>query len=137
VQNDERSLYLETGQYYCNWDDCIDFYLPDGAPCVWSCSNSARKTKGDDNTKIKSNISNGVEIFPNPNQGQFTLKVNFGEHTAKQINIHLYNLEGKLLKTLEYSEHLSEFDLSEFGKGIYLLSVTSVNSNEVHKLIVN
>lgn len=134
---DGQSLYLNTGVYFCDWESCIDFYLPDGAPCVWNCIDYTNKSENSSNLIQKKKAAQGIEVFPNPNNGKFSLKISNGLEDGNQTKIELYSLEGKLLKTLNYTDHFTTLDISEFGKGIYLLSIKSVNLNEVKKLIVN
>lgn len=134
---DSQSLYLNTGTYYCDWEACIDFYLPEGAQCVWNCQSIQPKLQNSLGMQLKSTPEAIVEIFPNPNKGKFSLKINNGLENSSQTKVELYSLEGKLLKTLNYSDHFTILDISEFGKGIYLLSVTNNNYQKVEKLIVN
>lgn len=131
-----RSLYYN-GTFYCDWESCIEFYLPDGAQCVWNCQSIQPKLQNSLGMQLKSTPEAIVEIFPNPNKGKFSLKINNGLENSSQTKVELYSLEGKLLKTLNYSDHFTTLDISEFGKGIYLLSITNNNYQKVEKLIVN
>lgn len=63
----------------------------------------------------------GVSVFPNP--------VTTGKICFDHINfetLQLYNLEGKLLQTINIKNQKSyEFDVSAFDKGIYIYKLSS------------
>jgi len=108
---DGQSLYLDSGSFYCDWEDCIDFYLPDGAPCVWNCTGNIRKSENVNSSTEKKNVTQIIEIFPNPNNGRFSLKINHSIENATGTLIQLYDLKGKLLKTFNYSDHFKTIDM--------------------------
>jgi len=132
-----RSLYLDNGTFFCDYESCIDYYLPGGAPCVWGCEGNTAKSKNNTNLSLKKKAEPFIEIFPNPNNGQFTLKINSIKDENQQSEVQLFNSEGKLLKTINNSNNQTTIDVSGFGKGVYMLSVTSAGLHEVKKLIIN
>lgn len=79
-----------------------------------------------------------IEIFPNPSNGSFTMNLSIIEKNNYQIQ--LKNVLGQIL----YSESLNnfkgdynkQFDLSTYGKGVYMLSLVNENGQQVKKIIV-
>jgi hypothetical protein len=63
-------------------------------------------------------ISQSLSVFPNPSDGSFTL-------TLQQLpknNLLVYDMNGRVVKSLKIASLRSELDLSELPKGVYLLS---------------
>ena len=96
------------------------------------------------NTQTITGISPGVDLggtivlFPNPNDGRFTLTFSFPEKSDYTFEIH--NAIGQLV----YEDKLHNFsgtssktvDLSKAGKGIYLLSVKNATGKVVKEIMV-
>ncbi len=84
------------------------------------------------------NSSDLLKIYPNPNNGNFTVVLNSAEKSTCELQIR--NVLGQIV----YSETLSnlsgryskEFNVSEYGKGIYMISVAYPNTQTVQKVIV-
>lgn len=78
------------------------------------------------------------EIFPNPGDGHFTFNLNIIEKGDYQIQ--LKNVLGQVI----YNENLSsfkgtytkQFDLTSYGKGVYIVTLLNAYGQEVKKLIV-
>jgi hypothetical protein len=77
-------------------------------------------------------------VYPNPSEGNFTISFNI---TVKAT----YKLELKnTLGQLVYSETLTDFsgsylkpiDVSNFGKGIYVITLSNPNNENVKKAVV-
>ena len=81
---------------------------------------------------------NSINVFPNPNSGEFDMVLNATENT--NYTIVLTNVLGQVVytETLEnfsgnYTKH---FDVNSNGKGVYLMSVRSANHQVVRKIVV-
>ncbi|MDA3781482.1 MAG: Ig-like domain-containing protein, partial [Bacteroidales bacterium] len=75
------------------------------------------------NTGINDFKELGVKIFPNPNNGKFTVS-----SKNKMKNINIIDISGReILSKKLYNSKDVNIDLSEFSKGIYLISI---NVNE-------
>lgn len=72
-------------------------------------------------------INHDCYLFPNPNNGHFTLILN--EPLAVKSDIHIVSFEGTIkgLKTMFQEEIIKEFDLSTIDPGLY--SLKFINSN--------
>lgn len=74
-------------------------------------------------------IDNRFNVYPNPSEGLFTIEFNELPQTAVDI----YDLNGRLLKTMRINSNVSNIDLSSYEKGIYILNV---HGTKVHKKLV-
>ncbi len=78
--------------------------------------------------------ANTIGIYPNPNNGRFTVNVekfNNGE-------IRIYSIVGSLILSQSINKANNEFDLSSNGKGLYFVQYTDTKSGKswTEKLIV-
>lgn len=78
-------------------------------------------------------LSKRVSIYPNPSTG--TVNVDM-EGIAEEVNIKVYNQMGVLCYETVTSEMNNVIDLSEQGKGIYFITLTTENATSSQKLIV-
>lgn len=76
-------------------------------------------------------------VYPNPNNGNFTVK--FDNSGANEVKIFVHDLRGRLIFENSY-QGVSTFDenvqLSNTQSGIYLLSVTDGERKEVRKIVI-
>lgn len=106
-------------------DYVIDLPLSD--PCTSTKvqdHNSSRSNRtisggfGDEPTDgIDENTFNGLTVYPNPNNGLFTISVTSPEMIGGTIEI--YDMQGKLISTEILNSELTEIDLSYVNSGIY------------------
>ena len=75
--------------------------------------------------------NNAVTIFPNPNNGIFTLNVN-----ANDVTVNVMNIQGQVILTKNNVNTNEQIDLSNNAKGIYFVTVTSQNGVSTHKVSV-
>ncbi|MFA6126502.1 MAG: T9SS type A sorting domain-containing protein [Bacteroidales bacterium] len=79
-------------------------------------------------------LNSSIQVFPNPNEGIFTLAVS--NERVSDLNIQVTNIQGQTVyqnlvkSTLEYQETIN---LTQFAKGMYFLKV----NNQVIKLLVD
>lgn len=66
-----------------------------------------------------------VSLFPNPNEGVFTVQFNGSDQEA---TLHLFNLNGQLLHSERLRQPGQEIDLSHIPAGVYLLEVMGQHS---------
>ncbi|HET6991865.1 MAG TPA: T9SS type A sorting domain-containing protein, partial [Bacteroidia bacterium] len=82
---------------------------------------------------------NSVNVYPNPNDGVFGLNIQM--NTGEKVIVEIYNETGQIVKGMEVTDNTSNYkttiNLSEFGRGIYLVRVTSGKEQLVKRVIVD
>ena len=81
-------------------------------------------------------VNNDVNIFPNPNDGNFTII--FQQSISERINIQLTNLQGQLVfeKNMDNISHQMNIQTNGLPTGIYFLQMKTEGSQMVKKIIV-
>jgi hypothetical protein len=74
-----------------------------------------------------------VSIFPNPNNGQFT--IHSPQFTIYRIQ--LYDVYGKLLRTVNVNANMTEVDVRELCAGVYVLRVETDSGAVVKRVVRN
>ena len=83
----------------------------------------------------KLSVLNGVTVFPNPNNGNFTVTV---ENPKSDIAIAVYNLLGEMVKTIETSPLKSTYSVDlNVANGVYLVKVTNGGLISTQKITIN
>jgi PKD repeat protein len=98
----------------------------------FGCVNVVEKTVQITATGL-ANLNNeiGLEVFPNPNSGSFTLRFN----STAPAQVTLYNLHGQLVyQTEQYANELVQ--LNPLTPGVYLLKVEVNNKIVVQKMVI-
>ncbi|MBK7871341.1 MAG: PKD domain-containing protein [Saprospiraceae bacterium] len=90
-------------------------------------------------TRVSSfDISNSIEIFPNPNTGEFIIKISNQENT--KFNLNFYDQSGKLVfsKTLQkQSSKLEEsLNLENLPSGQYIVEVIGEFQKGSKKIVI-
>ncbi|MFH1320416.1 MAG: S8 family serine peptidase [Bacteroidota bacterium] len=76
-------------------------------------------------------------LYPNPNNGQFTIQ--FNNVLKDKYTIEVRNILGQIIHTERINisgNFIKHLDLSNQGRGIYFLNVTNSNSIKTDKLII-
>ena len=98
-----------------------------------NCTIPASKINNPVNLNNEKQNSNFVKLYPNPNEGIFTISVSQKE--VKNLNIELFDVFGKsVFKAISNSVN-TEIDTQNLPIGVYLVRLTSNEINEVLKLI--
>lgn len=81
-------------------------------------------------------ISQEVQVFPNPSDGRFEVKLNNPENSS----LTLMDMSGRVIlsKTInkQSGTRTDAFDLSKEPKGIYLINIRSEGSNVTQRIVV-
>src|SRR5690606_25571287 len=87
---------------------------------------------------IDENEFAGFSIFPNPNNGEFTIKLNSG--SSNDIKISVYDIRGRLILNNVYSNESTDFNktinLNNAQSGMYLVNITDGIKQITEKIIV-
>ncbi|TYA57247.1 PQQ-dependent sugar dehydrogenase [Formosa maritima] len=89
------------------------------------------------NLSVDENTLFDVKIFPNPATNQFTIQFTNTKISIETINI--YNLQGKLIKSISKNMESSvNVSIENMAKGFYLIELLSdTSSKKINKLIIN
>lgn len=83
-------------------------------------------------------IIRNISIFPNPNTGTFTLKIE--SESNQKIKLNLYNSLGQLIAKRDIvttpKVTQTDFDVSEHAKGIYYIQILSEEKYYYLKVLV-
>ncbi len=83
------------------------------------------------------NLTEAVNLFPNPNEGEFKLTIELSE--AQDVNISLYNTIGQQLelKTLNnITEATLDFNLRDKAEGFYFINVETRNGSVTKRISI-
>ncbi|MFD1061666.1 reprolysin-like metallopeptidase [Winogradskyella litorisediminis] len=101
----------------------------------WSvelCTTTTNITLDTDNFEL-----NDFALFPNPNNGDFTLQ--FNSNSGIGVNVDVYDISGKLVFNKNY-DATSRFDkqinLNNVSTGIYIMKVNDGDKSVTRKLII-
>ena len=90
------------------------------------------------NTDDISNTVNLVNVYPNPNHGEFTILYRSGEES--DITINVLTISGQLIKSQVYPASISELRIPVYmknqPKGFYFIQVIQGNHRESHKVLL-
>ncbi len=76
-----------------------------------------------------------VNIYPNPNMGQFT--IDLGYVPAQPVIVDIMDALGQKVQSFEMISTTKQVDLSVYGSGVYTLRVINGNSISVYRVISN
>ena len=87
----------------------------------------------DNCTGIYGELISNFNIFPNPNNGEFEIKLSYiGENTS----IEIIDLNGKLLYQNKLNNKTQFINVSSISRGIYLISLIENGRRKTKKLII-
>lgn len=83
-------------------------------------------------------LEDGVSLYPNPNNGQFNLKLNFG--VAQEVDVKLYSAIGQLVEARNLgsvSSSVVEFNLADHAGGVYFVQVNTESGTITKRITVS
>jgi hypothetical protein len=78
-----------------------------------------------------------VNVYPNPNQGKFTVEANIA--ATEQVRITVTNLLGQEVAVISngaLNTHTFQVDLSNQKAGVYMLNVTTSKQSITKRIVV-
>ena len=129
------SYAVTEGYHTLLWSYEKDYSMSSGDDCGWIDNIIFPATTVAVNVHEQTG-KNEVVVYPNPGNGQFYINLN--EPAKQRINLMVFNGQGKevLKKTVPANTHSFSLDLSEAGKGLYLLYLKDNGVIKVTRLIV-
>lgn len=79
----------------------------------------------------------GFTLYPNPNNGNFTVK--FNSDSSNNINVNVYDMRGRQIYAKDYANtgtFSNEINLQGVQSGIYLVSVQDGKRKEIKKIVI-
>jgi hypothetical protein len=134
------------GEMYMNYmdyvdDNCMNMFTIGQATRMQAALNGPRSGLltsngcGSPNSIVKQFDDKSIELYPNPNNGNFTL--NIKNSNIKNSTISIFNVLGENVKTIILTNmNSSQINISEFGIGAYYLQVSTDNKTITKKVIV-
>ena len=87
---------------------------------------------------VEDSILEGFNLYPNPSNGSFNLK--FNTESNENVEIQLYDLTGRLVKELQFSNISFQFSerisFQNTAKGFYVLKIKNGTKQTSRKLII-
>lgn len=80
-------------------------------------------------TSNPTNTIDGIKLFPNPSNGQFTVEV------EGKFSLSVFDITGRLVYSNLNAENSAQFDLSANSAGIYIVKIVSAHSRKIVKAI--
>jgi hypothetical protein len=82
-------------------------------------------------------VAAGMNVYPNPNNGSFTLTINDADYT--DVTMELVTIEGQVIYSDKASNvkgvYVKQLDLSAHANGIYFLRVTADGQSYMQKIV--
>lgn len=117
-------------------NDVVDIEMVDGRSVIKSRVAEGHSyqiilKKKSNTTNVKSSIDSEVEFYPNPVSDWLHIK-----GLPSKVTLRIYNIEGRLLRTMDVQSSDVTVDTSALPKGIYFLLITKDDENIVSKQIL-
>ncbi len=92
-------------------------------------------------TGVENQFSKGVNVYPNPVANQSSVNVNFELNSTSDIKIDLYDMQGRIVKSLPKESltngaYNKELNIEGLTSGIYICKVTANNQVQTTKIVV-
>ncbi len=98
-----------------------------------SCSTDTSNCIVINSVGIKDNVANAaVHLYPNPNNGVFTLDVN-----NESADVQIMDLLGNTIYSAKHTKGSVTLNLSDVASGVYLIKVNSNKVQTTNRLIIN
>lgn len=90
------------------------------------CSNSSNIIS------VKDSVKTNVFIYPNPNNGSFTVRLPSGTPTGNYL-VYVWDSKGALVYNASalFENQESHFNLKNFAAGVYFIQITTPNGREI------
>ncbi|MCB9195585.1 MAG: PKD domain-containing protein [Flavobacteriales bacterium] len=83
------------------------------------------------------NLENNVLVYPNPNNGQFNLKLDFG--VAQDVQVRLFSAIGQEVASKDLgmiTSTVQEFDVSNHAEGVYFVQINTTSGTITKRVTI-
>lgn len=124
-----NNIEILSGDYFPNNGGFVDLRINTD----YSLCNIPQSSKYSNNENKSSLFKLDVKLFPNPNNGNFTISIT--EKKVENLNIEIFDVLGKsVYKTISNNVN-TEISTQNLPNGLYLIKLNSNEINEVLKFI--
>lgn len=133
-ERETERIRLNIAERHCYLRDMISDYFDIQDPEYWSHICQQTQTP-----KLKE--EQNIHLYPNPNTGIITLRINPKSYDYNQAIVHIQDLQGRTIQLQKVSQfhspilHEYEIDLKHVEAGIYLVSIYDSKQKETHRVI--
>ena len=92
-------------------------------------------TSLDSSTSIGQYTKSDIKVYPNPNNGQFTLELS--EKPQDKLHLSISNTLGQLIYSKELNSSNNAISLDGVDKGIYIMSLTSPTQSLKTRIVID
>lgn len=89
----------------------------------------------DSSTSIGQYTKSDIKVYPNPNNGQFTLELS--EKPQDKLHLSISNTLGQLIYSKELNSSNNAISLDGVDKGIYIMSLTSPTQSLKTRIVID
>ncbi|GAA3771911.1 T9SS type A sorting domain-containing protein [Flavobacterium ginsengiterrae] len=100
------------------------------------CSNTFAKKALAEESDLNKNVkidSDGVKLYPNPNNGIF--EINLGRIDDTMVLVQIYNILGKEVYSTSSKENIVNINLPNLSSGLYVIKLSGENYNGAVKFV--
>lgn len=123
-----ESYDLTPGMHTLKWTYTKDVMWQSGSDCAWI--DNVKFPASHIITEVKEELSHGITLFPNPNQGRFSLDCG-----QEPCTVTVFNSLGQQVYQQEGASGIVELSL-DLEKGLYFVIVKSDRLNGIQKMVV-
>ncbi|MFL5752664.1 MAG: PKD-like domain-containing protein [Bacteroidia bacterium] len=104
-----------------------------------SCTSTSSSFSGTFTGIAESSVISGLSVYPNPNNGMFSISMNV--NAKEDLVISLVNAIGQVVFAEQVKDFSGKFNRSfstdQYGAGVYFLSIKAKNGNVTRRIMVN
>lgn len=85
-------------------------------------------------------LSNSLSVFPNPNQGEFTISFDSTLNTNEKVKVSIYDVSGRLVYENRFENNALQFyqtiNMNNTKPGVYIANISKGNSQTTRKIVI-
>ncbi len=85
-------------------------------------------------------LSNSLAVFPNPNNGEFTISFDSETNTNDKVDVFIYDISGRVVYNNSFLNNSLQFyetiKLNNVSAGLYIANISKGGSSTTHKIVI-